>query len=188
MHSSLASSLEFKVTSSGGSSDCTPQVLEGSRPKHMWKRYRRLRRIASGLGRKNELVTLSARTRRCARSGTRGWPCCEILTSYILKQSVVDAIVVYDADQGSGGPLPISSCSAVIDGRYDAVCGNGIIARPQDVYPPRLLALVDFEDQPPVSSSRRRRALQPKPTVCMIVAGGVASCLGGLAFTTAIFR
>ena len=55
------------------------------------------------------------------------------LTAYILKHSVVDALVVYDADQGSGWASSniVGAINAVIDGRYDAVCGNGIIAQAQ---------------------------------------------------------
>ena len=107
----------------------------GSMRKPMWKRYRRLRQMASGAWdesmkgayalRKDEAL----RQKRYMRMALLR----NHLTSYILKHSVVDAIVVYDADQGSGWASShiINAIAAVIDGRYDAVCGNGIIAQAQ---------------------------------------------------------
>ena len=196
-----ASSLEFKVyILEDGSSDCTPQVLERwidsktyvhavppppSDGKWAWDESMK---GAYALRRDEAL-----RQKRYARMALLR----NHLTSCILKHSQVDAIVVYDADQGSGWASSniVNAISAVIDGRYDAVCGNGIIAQAQqDRFIHRdLLALrfSDFEDQPsggvelapsesPSSESDRRFS-----------SGGrrVASCFGGLAiYDSAIFR
>ena len=73
----------------------------------------------------------------------------------------------------------INAIAAVIDGRYDAVCGNGIIAQAQqDRFIHRdLLALrwSDFEDQPSGGIELApSESLHPTMTASMIVAGGAS--------------
>ena len=102
------------------------------------------------------------------------------LTSYILKQSLWMLLLFTMRTKGWLGLVHIiNAVAAVIDGRYDAVCGNGIIAQAQqDRFIHRDLLAgggpISKISLRVVSSSRRRRVLPPKPTVCMIVAGGAS--------------
>ena len=196
-----ASSLEFKVyILEDGSSDCTPQVLErwiDSKPyvhavppppssdKWAWDE-----RTKAGYALSRDEALRQKRYMRMALLRNH-------LTSYILKHSVVDAVVVYDADQGSGWASShiVDALRAVIAGRYDAVCGNGIIAQAQqDRFIHRdLLALrwSDFEDQPSGGIELAPSESPSSDTDRLYDSGGrrVASCFGGLAiYDSTIFR
>ena len=89
----------------------------------------------------------------------------------------------------------VDAIGAVIAGRYDAVCGNGIIAQAQqDRFIHRdLLALrwSDFEDQPSGGIELAPSKSPSSETDRLYDSGGrrVASCFGGLAiYDSAIFK
>ena len=114
------------------------------------------------------------------------------LTSYILKQSIVDALVAYDADQGVGGPRPTSS---MLSGQSStgATTPSAAMASSRrrskiDSSTARIVCALrwsDFEDQP-------SGGIEPAPSESpssdndrLYDSGGrrVASCFGGLTIT-----
>ena len=196
------SMLEFRVyVLEDGSSDCTPRILEAwadakpyveavppPRTTDAWAWDERAK--GAYALRRDEALRQKRYTRMALLRNH--------LTSHILRQAFqAAAVVVYDADQGSGwasGDI-VAALAAVVDGRYDAVCGNGIVAQAANnrFIHRDLLALrfSDFDDQP---SGGVELAPSESPSAAAdrrFDSGGrrVASCFGGLAiYDAAIFR
>ena len=114
------------------------------------------------------------------------------LTKFVLDDPTfqADVVAAYDADQGSGWASAniLKGIGAVASGRYDSICGNGIVAQanPHRFVHRDLLALriSDFEDQPDAGVE----LAAPGPA-WDDGARNVAACFGGLAvYDASIFR